>query len=237
MLIQQNLVYYHVENDPETTYYEANQDASYFLLRSGKIIEYVHSRYGHLAQNIVQNLLFLGHAKIDDLLEACKQIQPPNEAHINGDGKAGSLANGVHNGSDASAGCPIPDKLLDMMYQLLESGLVTPVKQTMLQSPSDLYSHVEKEILRTYFPNGIKGTKQKEEAKAKIIEKLQDIRSEGEAWQHKGAKRALNGFHINGGGKRRKLANGVGVVDCESHAPHSESNRVDVGPSSYSGWP
>jgi DNA-directed RNA polymerase III subunit RPC3 len=239
VLIQQNLVYYHIEHDPETTYYEANQDASYFLLRSGKIIEYVHSRYGTPAHNIVQNLLFLGHAKICDLLEACNPKEQAKELHINGNGNgnAQSLANGFHNCSNESSECNVPNKLLDAMYQLLDSGLVAPVVKTMLQSPSDLYSQVEKEVLDSQYKHGIKGIKQKEEARTKIMERLRDIRTESEVWQRKGAKRPLNGVHMNGGGKRRKLANGIGAVDSESHTLYGESDRLDVGFSRFLGWP
>lgn len=237
VLIQQNLVYYHVEHDSETTYYEANQEASYFLLRSGKIIEYVSSQYGPPAQDIFQNLLFLGHAKIGDVLAACLPTQKPAEVHINGDGKARSLVNGIPNGSNKQAEDFASKKLEDMMYQLLESGLVAPIVKSKLQSPSDLYNQVESEVLESQFKNGIKGTKQKDELKAKIIERLRDIRSESEVWQRKGAKRALNGVHMNGGEKRRKLTNGVEHVDSGSHALHSESNRLDVGSSSFSSWP
>jgi len=237
VLIQQNLVYYNVEHDSEITYYEANQEASYFLLRSGKIIEYVSSRYGPLAQDIIQNLLFLGHAKIGDLLAACTPTQQPAEVHIHRDGKAKPLVNGIQNNSNKQAESLVLKKLEDLIYQLLESGLIAPVVKSKLQSPSDLYNQVESEVLESQFRNGIKGTKQKDELKAKIIERLRDIRSESEIWQRKGAKRALNGVHMNGGEKRRKLTNGVEHVNCGSHALHSESNRLDVGSSSFSSWP
>jgi DNA-directed RNA polymerase III subunit RPC3 len=237
VLIQQNLVYYHVEHDSEITYYEANQDASYFLLRSGKIIEYVSSRYGPSAQDIVQNLLFLGHAKIGDLLAACTPTQQPAEVHVNGGGRAKARVNGIQNGSNEQAEGFVSKKLEDVMYQLLDSGLVGPVVKSKLQSPSDLYNQVEREVLESHFKNGIKGIKQKDELKAKIVERLREIRSEGEIWQRKGAKRALNGVHMNGGEKRRKLTNGVEHVDSGSHALNSENSRLDVGFSSISSWP
>jgi DNA-directed RNA polymerase III subunit RPC3 len=237
VLIQQNIVYWHVEDDSEITYYEANQNASYFLLRSGKIIEYVSSRYGPSAKDIVQDLLFLGHAKIGDLLAASKPTEQPGDVHANRDGKAKPLVNGIQNGSNEPTEALISKKLEDVMYQLLESGIITPVVRAKLQSPSDLYHQVEREVLQNYFQAGIKGTKQKDELKAKIVERLREIRSEGEGWQHKGAKRALNGVHINGGEKRRKLNNGVEHVDSGSRAIYSESNRLEVGPSSFSSWP
>jgi DNA-directed RNA polymerase III subunit RPC3 len=69
VLLQQNLIYYHHDADSRVTYYEANQDASYLLLRSGKIIEFIYTRYGASARDIAQNLLYLGHAKIGELLD------------------------------------------------------------------------------------------------------------------------------------------------------------------------
>ncbi len=237
VLIQQNLVYWHVELDSETTYYEANQNASYFLLRSGKIIEYVSSRYGSFAAHIVQNLLFLGHAKIGDLLAASKPSEQPVDIHVNGEGKAKASINGVQNGSNERTEGTVSKKIEHVMYQLLESGIVAPVVKSKLQSPSDLYHQVEREVLDNHFKTGIKGTKQKDELKSKIVERLREIRSDGEGWQDKGVKRALNGIHINGGEKRRKLANGVERLDSGSHDIFSETNRLEVGPSSFSSWP
>jgi DNA-directed RNA polymerase III subunit RPC3 len=219
------------------TFYEANQNASYFLLRSGKIIEYVRSRYGSSAQDIVQNLLFLGHAKIGDLLAALKSAGRPVGVHVNGDGKAKPLLNGIQNSSKEQTEGPVSKNLEDVMFQLLESGIVGPAVKAKLQSPSDLYHQVEREVLKNYFQTGIRGTKQKDELKAKIVERLREIRSESEGWQRKGAKRALNGVHIYSGEKRRKLDNGVEYIDSGSHASSSESKRLEVGSSSFSGWP
>lgn len=202
-------------------------------MRSGKIIEHVQSRYGPLARDIVQNLLFLGHARIADLLEACRSRQL-KEVLVNGDGEAEFMANGLQNGHNEHTEDSESNKIQDVLYQLLESGLVVPVTRTMLQSPSDLYSQVEREVLHSQFRNGTKGTKQKDELRAKVIERLRDIRSEGLAWQRKEVKRPSNGVSINGGEKRRKLANGAGFVNCGSRALLSE-NILDVGFSSLFG--
>jgi hypothetical protein len=123
------------------------------------------------------------------------------------------------------------------MYQLLQSGIVTSFVKSQIQSPSDLYHQVEKEVLENNFKGGIKGTKQKEEFKLRIVEKLREIRSEGEEWQHKRMKRSLNDILESGGEKRRKLMNGVEHIGSEPIAISSETSRLEVGPSSFSSWP
>jgi DNA-directed RNA polymerase III subunit RPC3 len=253
VLLQQNLIYYHHDADSRVTYYEANQDASYLLLRSGKIIEFIYTRYGASARDIAQNLLYLGHAKIGELLdktasdnvskialkaaiEEARRASAANEQE-NEDGvengieeaKHEPFTNGVQNGSIDHDHTTVPKDLPEALCHLLEAGIIEPVVRRMFHIPSDIYSQVEKEITRDHFGGSLKGTKQKDELKHKVMEKLRDLRSEGRAWQSTGTKRSLNGNHHNGGEKRRKLTNGDSSINGGSHGHHIESDRFDVG--------
>ena len=138
------------------------------------------------------------------------------------------MANGLQNGSKDHGEAIAAGHVQDVIVRLLEAGFIQPVAPRMFQSPSDTYEQVEKEILRERFQSGLKGTKQKEELRQKIANRLQEIRSEGEEWQHRGAKRALNGNHYDGNEKRLKVTNGDRAPNGGSHVRLLNSG-FDVG--------
>jgi DNA-directed RNA polymerase III subunit RPC3 len=222
VLIQQNLIYY-FEEDPQTIYYEANQDAAYGLVRSGKILDLVESRYGPLARDIAQNLFILGHTKVCDLADA---YQRSRESLQNGDSNAA-----IESGAQLCS----PAQLDSILYNLLEAGLVEPVTDIMFRSPDDTYNEVEKAILDSEFAGGTKGTKQKETLKSLIRDKLDLLRVESRNWKPKSNKRKLDGAPLNGtngSAKRRKLSNGSLAVNG-NHAHEHEGLGLDVGSTSF----
>ncbi|KAI9730936.1 MAG: RNA polymerase III subunit C82 [Claussenomyces sp. TS43310] len=223
LLVRQGLVYFHYDGSTSLTYYEANQDAAYCLLRSGKVIGLVQERYGLVAKEIAQDILLLGHAKVGDLANAyeSKKAATKNIATGKTDGK--HLTNGIRKTND-----PEVTKTFDeVLAQLLEAGLVEPVVESMFRSPSDTYNIIEKEILKSRYGGSTKGVKQKDELKVLVSERLRHIRSEGRGWVHgKGVKRRANGEHINGGEKRRKLANGAGSSNGSCDEVQLDRNLV-----------
>jgi DNA-directed RNA polymerase III subunit RPC3 len=209
VLIQQNLIYYYEDGQDgcHGTYYEANPDAAYGLVRVGKILELVESRCGVLGQDLVQNIFLLGHTRVCELTD----IYNVNEqSAVNGD--CDEIVATEHSIPVAKA----PDRpcrdATFMLYYLLEAGFIEPVTKTMFRSPADRRNEVEKSLLGTdEFKGGIRGTKQKESLQNKIRENLESLRSTGQDWKLKGNKRALNGAFVNGtnrNAKRRKLLNG-----------------------------
>ena len=229
VLVQQNLVYHHVD-ETGTTYYEANSDVAYGLVRSGKIMEAVESRFGVLAKDVVQSLLQLGHTKVSDLVRGFEAKDKRINGHANGHAAANRI-NGVNgNGNAITAG-----QLHSVLAQLLQAGLIEPVTETMFRSPTDTYNMVEKEMLQLHYGGSTKGVKQKEELKNKIRDRLQSLRDENRDWEPKaGKKRPRNGElsnGINGSGKRRRLSNGAVNGD---HTYEDDGTRLDVGFSSSS---
>ncbi|RFU32687.1 hypothetical protein B7463_g3665, partial [Scytalidium lignicola] len=215
VLIQQNLVYHHFDEDVNATYYEANQSAAYNLVRSGKILEIVESRYGAAAEYVVQNVLRLGHIKVSDLADAyvsARKYVNDNSDEPNGTNGSNSNAqtNGSHDTLIKSAG-----QLDAILYELLEAGFLEPVVPDMFMTPSDTYRKVEREILQHYFSGGPKGTKQKEELKQKVQFRLQALMAERKNWKPTGNKRASNfeSNGVNGTSKRRRLSNGIESVN------------------------
>jgi DNA-directed RNA polymerase III subunit RPC3 len=218
VLIQQDLVYHHFDVDSNTTYYEANHNAAYKLVWSGKICEIVESRFGHAAKDIVVNLFQLGHTRVSELVAAYKKLE--HKAVNNGDVEDEEFVNGNHATELAISTLQLHATLV----QLLEAGLLEPVDARMFRSPTDTYQMFEREVLRD-FRDGVKGAKGKEEVVNKVRERMHDLREEVSTWIAKsGLKRTLNGDnHINGAMKRRKLANGYANGDHDYGA-------VDGGP-------
>ena len=227
VLIQQNLVYYFEDGQDgcHGTYYEAKLDAAYGLVRVGKILELVESRYGILAQDLMQNIFLLGHTRVYDLTNAYKLSEQPA---VNGNCDA-SIAVGYGNLETKASSCST-HKLDPTLFKLLQAGFIESVTKTMFQSPADRRNEVEKSLLGTEeFKGGIRGTKQKESLQSKIRESLESLRSAGQEWKLKGSKRALNGVLVNGtngSAKRRKLLNGG--IDHED-----EDVKLEVGFSSF----
>ncbi|RDW71403.1 hypothetical protein BP6252_07966 [Coleophoma cylindrospora] len=209
VLLQQNLLFYHTDTDSGVTHYEANHDAAYALIRSGKILNIVEERFGEQSRDVVQNLLLLGHTKVADLTAAYEAQKPTSNGHSNGHSATngvsytnGDHVNGVHDSQVHSTG-----QLHAILHQLLEAGFIEPVNQIMFTSPTDLYNKVEKELLPA---GGTKGIKQKEELRLAIEGRMQALRDQRPDWRPKGNnKRPHNGDGPNGTIKRRRLSNGA----------------------------
>ncbi|KIM98849.1 hypothetical protein OIDMADRAFT_126614, partial [Oidiodendron maius Zn] len=217
VLIQQNLVYYCEDDDSQTTYYEANQGAAYALIRSGKILEVVESRYGDVARELVQNLFLMGHAKVGDLIDSyLRNRKPPTN------GASNTLA-------ELDAQQHSPARLDSILCKLLEATLLQPATHLSFRSPDDTYNEVEQKLLRDEFSGSTKGTKQKEQLKSRIRETLESMRSEGQNWKLKCSKRKFDGElsnGTNGSAKRRRFSNGSFAVNG-NHAHDDESLRLD----------
>ncbi|KAL3418680.1 RNA polymerase III subunit RPC82 [Phlyctema vagabunda] len=228
VLVQQNLVYHHTDKDSDITYYEANDDAAYNLVRSGKVLDIVEERFGEQARDVVQNLLLLGHTKVADLVAAYDSIQKPltngrtnGHSNSNGDahdtnGKAAS--NVIHTG-----------QLHTILYQLLDSGFLEPVTAAMFISPTDTYNMVEREELQNNYGGSTKGVKQKDELKSTVMKRMQAIAEEGRKWRPMGTnKRGYNGDGANGASKRQKLSNSTtnGRIEYQDEGIRLDSDLV-----------
>ncbi|RDL38419.1 uncharacterized protein BP5553_02759 [Venustampulla echinocandica] len=208
VLVQQNLVYHNSDKDTGLTHYEANHDAAYALVRSGKIMEFVQDKYGPLARDVVHNLLLLGHTQISDLEEA---YESKGKDKVNGSGSDRPAVNGMN--GHAKSNAVSAGQLHTVLFRLFEAGLIERVIADMFRSPSDTYNQLEKDIMRDSYGGSAKGPKQKDELKSRIRDKLQDMRANGRDWKPNGKKRPLNGEHMNGATKRRRLSHGSGAVN------------------------
>lgn len=217
VLVQQNLVFHDIDEDSGLTYYEANLFAAYSLIRSGKILQAVESRYGTVAKDIVQNLLLLGHTRISHL-ESAYEAKINQQTNKTLDETSSAKKNETNIPSEGEpAGIHTLGQLHAVLLRLLQVGVVEEVLAHMFSSPSDTYSRIEKETTMMYFGGSIKGAKQKEELKMKVRARLHALRSDTQKWQIKGKKRPLNG-ELSGStsqvNKRRKIS-GDGTSSIE----------------------
>ncbi|KAE8335570.1 DNA-directed RNA polymerase III subunit rpc3 [Aspergillus arachidicola] len=76
-MIQQHLVYHYTSYDDGITYYEPNMQSAYYLVRSGKILEFIEHRLGKYAATVMSTIMFLGHAQVG-YLETLPALRPSN---------------------------------------------------------------------------------------------------------------------------------------------------------------
>ncbi|RWA09934.1 hypothetical protein EKO27_g5154 [Xylaria grammica] len=85
LVIQHNLVFYQTDHETAATTYEANPQASYHLVRIGKILDVIDRKYGIMARNLVNDLLMLGHVEIAELVRYHRLKHGPPKVKINGE--------------------------------------------------------------------------------------------------------------------------------------------------------
>ncbi|KAI0006404.1 RNA polymerase III subunit RPC82-domain-containing protein [Xylariaceae sp. FL0662B] len=207
VLIQLNLIFHHTDQDSTVTYYEANPNAAYNLVRTGKILDMVRTKYGQHANSLVHDVLILGHVRISDLMEAYRDRHGKQQEAVNGN----SNYNHNHMNGNGINGFTVEDEEYDPTEQAYESlaqliavGILEPVSSTMFQSSQDRKSAIEQEVLKDY-PTGVRGAKQTNEFDKQVREELRKIQTE-----HTRLKRKLEyEFMYELGSKRRKLTNGA----------------------------
>ncbi|KAB5585440.1 RNA polymerase III subunit RPC82-domain-containing protein [Coniochaeta sp. 2T2.1] len=205
VLIQQNLLYYHVDNDTKMAVYEASPEPAYNLIRTGKILEMVESAYGPAVKDVMQSLLLLGQTRVLDLKAAY-------EDKMKQSADAAQLANSdfdMNQDSQAPKKPTLPVKsvahLNSIICRLAEAELVDVVHNLTFTSPEDIQKDVEERVTRVKFPGGVKGGKGKMEFDEAVAMELCKIRRESKTLKRKLEE---SGASI---AKRRKLINGGGV--------------------------
>ena len=218
VLVRQNLVYHNSEGSD--THYEANIDAAYALVRSGKILEIAEERFGSVAAEIMGQLVLLGHAKISDIIA---ELNKNHEPHANGNSNE---TNGATNGNGVHS---YPSGQLNhTLIQLLEEGFIQPVGQNMFRSPTDSYNAVEKALLQDSYGGATRGTKQKDELRMRIRGQLQELRAQVPNWKPVGYNRSSTNGHTNDiASKRRRLSHSGGATNGYDFGD-DESSKLDV---------
>ncbi|KAI0397139.1 RNA polymerase III subunit RPC82 [Xylariaceae sp. FL0594] len=221
LVIHHNLVFYQTDPDTGATTYEANPQASYHLVRVGKILEIIDRKYGSAAKELVNDLLMLGHAEVSELVRYRRSQQHRKGTTANGKENAehdygepdddpfedDSLyvnGNGVNHDTEEGTSSN-EDGIYNTLAQLLAAGVIETVSATMFQSPQDLKASIEQECLKE-FPNGIRGAKVSTEFDTMVRSRIKSIGAERTTTKRKLQQSAL---YEPSNIKRRKLANGA----------------------------
>ncbi|KAI1869046.1 uncharacterized protein JN550_006033 [Neoarthrinium moseri] len=199
VLIQQNLIFHQTDLDTGVSVYEANADAAYNIVRTGKILDVVHRNYGDEAKLLVHHVILNGYMTMSDLMQRRPQ------AATNGVPKT----NGHVNGASSPTSAKLEDEgdqtqqTFDLIAHLIAVGILEPMSMTMLQTPDDVRAEIDRDIMKDY-PTGLRGTKQKNEFNQRSVAGWKSYLDES-----KYLKRNLERDYLNfSGAKRRKLANG-----------------------------
>ncbi|KAK7977702.1 DNA-directed RNA polymerase III subunit RPC3 [Apiospora saccharicola] len=204
VLVQQNLVYHYTDSDNSRTIYEANHYYAYNIVRNGKILDCVHRNYGEDAKRIVHLVMASGHMRVGSIVDAYLK----NHGKIPNDANGSSDPSNGHVNDDDPFEIAAEEKpqvsghqILDDIAHLIAIGILEPLSPKMLQSPEDIKSEVDKDLMKAY-PSGLRG-KQKGEHESRVVNTVREIRNRS---QH--LKMQLEPTYLYGSGaKRRKLAN------------------------------
>lgn len=154
-MIQQHLVFHYTSFDDGVTYYEANQQAAYYLVRSGKILEVIEDRLGEYAARVVSAIMYLGHAQVSDL-EGMPEL---GQTVSNG-------TNGV-DGTNGTGGT----QLHPTLKALAAHGYIHRVRDAHFQSYTDTAIDAERVVQSRPEIKALKGKKLEET----VIERTLDL--------------------------------------------------------------
>ncbi|KAM0440792.1 hypothetical protein ACHAPT_000093 [Fusarium lateritium] len=188
VLIQQNLLYHHTDPDSDVTSYQANADACYNLVRSGKILDTIEHQYGTAERELAQTLMLLGHARIADLSHAFGSRAPKTNGQTNGDHES-------HDGLIESE-----SHLNSVLVRLIRAEILETVRPESFRNPQDVYREIKDDVTKT--KPGEQVTRTKSEAQQEIITRYRTFRD-----QPRLLKRQLD-MSSDFAPKRRKLTNG-----------------------------
>jgi DNA-directed RNA polymerase III subunit RPC3 len=230
-MIQHHLVYHFTSLDDGNTYYEANPQAAYSLVRSGKILQHVESRLGEYAAQVMEAIMFLGHTSITHL-ETLPQLQPSQpltngvdhdeeQPETNGDHEQEAVEpNGNHVVSQK------PARLHPTLKSLASHGYIHRVREAHFQSPNDNWLDAHRIISSRPDVKQMKGKQQQAEIEEKAKSMVKE-RTEGDL---------SRGLMFNGlpQGLKRKFGSASGSNNAQNgtngvNRDHAEDEEDDEG--------
>ncbi|KAJ5763152.1 hypothetical protein N7533_001833 [Penicillium manginii] len=246
-MIQQHLVFHFTSIDDGNTYYEANPEAAYYLVRSGKILQLVEERLGEYAAKVMEVIMFLGHASVRHL-QSIPELQtvgvpaaPKPAVQTNGvshgegdDAENNDVENNdvennemeveeeeeaAHetNGDDMPEARPAP--FHSTLKALASHGYILRVKDAIFQSPSDNYLDARRTVSAKSDIKALKGKKQEEAIEIATAE-LVNERCDYDL----SAKFMYNGLPR---GVKRKFANGSGASNKQARTNGVNGHHAD----------
>lgn len=184
-----HLVHHYTSTEDGFTYYEANIDGAYYLIRTGKVLEVVEERLGSYAAQVMAAIAYHGHIMISEL-ETLPELQVKDDAYYgNGDNAdedmkneddiSENTVNGVENNGVANGDeddhTASNTRLHSALNYLAGHGYICQVKDVHLQSLADNALEAEREAdLWAAGNSDAKGKKKAAEIEDKKREILND---------------------------------------------------------------
>jgi DNA-directed RNA polymerase III subunit RPC3 len=173
--VQAHLVYHHTSSDQRTSY-EANFQAAYNLIRSGKIIHLAKQNLGDDAALIVTYILSVGQVTMRDLHSFW------TDSHGNHNLQNGEIEDG-HRGSTARNSTPQPEiharwepgrnDLIHILKQLVQSGFVLRSRRAHFHTFADNYFDAQSELRSLEDGTAAKNRKSQHELSASITDEIE----------------------------------------------------------------
>ncbi|KAI9840778.1 MAG: RNA polymerase III subunit C82 [Sclerophora amabilis] len=188
VLIQQHLVLHFTRPDDDVTFYEADWEAAYSLIRCGKVRNLVDETVGPGGGEVVSNLLLLGHTRIADLLNSYLAVSTTSqkkgsheEVATNSQREKKELPKGTNSLDRPRGSQKLTAEMKDLrinLRSLLDAGLVTSVRLEHFRSSADNYMEAEKLVKSQLFPMGLKGNKDQARLGDRVRSKLREWRDD-----------------------------------------------------------
>ncbi|KAJ5470814.1 hypothetical protein N7530_008171 [Penicillium desertorum] len=208
-MIQHHLIYHFTSLDDGNTYYEANRQAAYSLVRSGKILQLVENRLGEYAAQVLEAIMMLGHSSIAHLETLpelkSKRQRIPNGVHHDGvkvEGEEETEEDSAAPNGDHAEG-EKPAHLHPTLKSLASHGYIHRLREAHFQSPNDNWLNASRIVASRPDVKQMKGKQQaaeiEQKAKDMVKEKTEGDLSRGLIYNGipRGAKRKRN--HGNSG--------------------------------------
>lgn len=243
MLVQQHLVFWYASSDRDLTIYEANISAAYSLLWTGRYIHTAQDRFGELAGSAISNLLLLGHARVGDIVQACRRENVKDQSSMaisklsSGKKCTSDVKDSSASDGDSSA---FFSNIEETLCEMLNAGLVSVVHKADCHSDADNLTEAEKLMPKLDEYNA-------KSKKDKLALREMDVKAKILAWKlgtqqereeiaklrdNRQRKRQLEDAnddddHINASGKRRKVDSNGDYEACDAFGQDEQKVLID----------
>ncbi|KAF7593170.1 RNA polymerase III subunit C82 [Aspergillus hancockii] len=241
-MVQQHLVYHYTSYDDGITYYQPNMQSAYYLIRSGKILEFIEHRLGKYAATVMSMIMYLGHAQVG-YLETLPALRPANP-EVNGVGDEGEEYQGEearpkteeteeheeiaeqHNGLNGEHTPQNPTLLHPTLKVLAGHGYILRVRDAQFQSYADNVLDAERTVKSRPDIKGLKGKKQDEAVAEATLDLLKE-RLDGDL---------THGLIFNGVPRGAKRRHATGATDAPNKEPRVDYAAVDEDDEEENDW-
>lgn len=218
LLIQHHIVKYFDANPRIPTFYHADLNAAYNLIRAHKYVSIVSEREGEAAGRLLASIFELGHASVGDL-ESAYGLTPASkrdsgidttEHHITEEGMINGIAkDGEHK---TTADITTTSEFHSTLRKLLDEGYLVKASERSYMPDAD-YEEEAKQVItenEDAKPSKLSGTKQKEQLNVKVntlkrkwddedtYSKTRDVASKGVIKRSKPSTQSNKRVKING---------------------------------------